>query len=469
MHADAKLALRTARRIEKEIADAGWPVGAPLGSEEELRVRLEVSRSVLREALVLVEHHRAARMRRGNGGGLYVTAPDHGPATRAIILYLEHGGTSVADLVRARLLLEPLAAAGAAARLGEDDIAPLRAKAMPPGQRPGAPADIPAMDVFHATLGELSGNPVLRLFLHVLIALTDRFAAGEVAGRAAPVGESVEQARRRIVEAVVAGDAHEARSATTRYLEGVAGYVAAHPSRDRALRQDRPAPAPDGDAKMSELLAVRVHNEVVHRGWPVGEFLGTETELLTRYGVSRAVLREAIRVLEHHAVATMRRGPSGGLVVTEPEPSAAVEMMALYLDYRRATREDLHAVREAIELGCLDLVLARRAEPRVARRLAAAVEAGRDDAASGRVTFTELADLAGNPVLTLFLHIVTELAGRHLRGMRAEGGAVPDAVELSRWSRRSYARVAEAVIAGDDSLARHRARRELAEAFARLY
>ncbi|ROO84304.1 DNA-binding FadR family transcriptional regulator [Actinocorallia herbida] len=473
-HADAKLALRTARRIEKEIALAGWPVGAPLGSEEELRVRLEVSRSVLREALVLVEHHRAARMRRGNGGGLYVTAPDHGPATRAIILYLEHGGTGVADLVRARLMLEPLAAAGAAAHIGESDIPALRAMVLPPGQERGAPADIPAMDVFHATLGRLSGNPVLRLFLHVLIELTDRFATGEAVGRAGPVGEPVEHARRRIVEAVVAGDAHEARAAATRYMEGVAEYIAARPSRDRALRQDRPAPAPDGDAKLSELLAVRIHNEVVHRGWPAGELLGTETELLARYGVSRAVLREAVRILEHHAVATMRRGPSGGLAVTEPEPSAAVEMMALYLDYRRATREDLHAVREAVELGCLDLLLARRAEPRVTRALHAAVAAARDETATARVTFTEIAELAGNPVLTLFLHIVTELAGRHLRELRAEGGArgraeVPDAVELSRWSRYSYGRIAEAVLAGDAALARHRLRRDLAEAFARLY
>ncbi|GAB2853474.1 FCD domain-containing protein [Actinocorallia aurea] len=468
-HADAKLALRTARRIEKEIALAGWPVGAPLGSEEELRVRLEVSRSVLREALVLVEHHRAARMRRGNGGGLYVTAPDHGPATRAIILYLEHGGTRVADLVRARLLLEPLAAAGAAAHIGEDDIAALRAMVLPPGQRRGAPADIPAMDVFHATLGALSGNPVLRLFLHVLIELTDRFAAGSAGTPTGPVDAPVERARRLIVEAVIAGDAHEARAATSRYLEGVVEYVASGPSRD--LRQGRPAPAPDGDAKMSELLAVRIHNEVVHRGWPEGELLGTETELLARYGVSRAVLREAIRVLEHHAVATMRRGPAGGLVVTEPEPSAAVEMMALYLDYRRVTREDLHAVREAIELGCLDLVLARRGEPGVQRALESAVASAR--ASTGRATFTEIAELAGNPVLTLFLHIVTELAGRHLRELRAEGGArgveVPDAVELSRWSRYSQGRIAEAVLAGDASLARHRLRRDLAEAFARLY
>ncbi|MCD0448929.1 FCD domain-containing protein [Actinocorallia sp. API 0066] len=462
---EAKLALRTARRIEREIARDGWPVGASLGSEEDLRRRFEVSRSVLREALVLVEHHRAARMRRGNGGGLFVTAPDHGPATRAIILYLEHGGTRVADLVTARLLLEPLAAADAALRVTEADVPRLRALVLPPGHVPGRPADIPAMDVFHATLGELSGNPVLRLLLSVLIELTDRYARylSGLPGHETPLGESVEHGRRAIAETVAAGDAHAARAAATRYLDGLARYTAAHPT--GVLRHGTPMPEPEG-AKLGEALAVRVHNEVVRRGWPVGELLGTETELLARHGVSRAVFREAVRILEHHAVAVMRRGPSGGLVVTEPEPSAAIEMTALYLDYRESTRTDLHTVREAIELGCLDLILARRHEPEVSARLRTLAAASDRTGAPppGRDAFAEFAVLAGNPVLTLFLHIVTELSARHLR----EAGVPLDPAALAHWTRLANARVAAAVLADDPSLARLRLRRSLTKGFARL-
>ena len=41
--------------------------------------------------------------------------------------------------------------------------------------------------------------------------------------------------------------------------------------------------------------------------------LGAEAELRERYGVSRAVLREAVRILEYHGAVTTKRGPGGGV------------------------------------------------------------------------------------------------------------------------------------------------------------
>ena len=54
-----------------------------------------MSRSVLREAVRLVEHHQVARMRRGPNGGLLICEPDAGPATRAVVIYLEYLGTTL--------------------------------------------------------------------------------------------------------------------------------------------------------------------------------------------------------------------------------------------------------------------------------------------------------------------------------------------------------------------------------------
>jgi len=60
-----KPASRIARDIEADIARCGWPIGQSLGSEQALQHRFRVSRSVLLEAVRLVEHHQVARMRRG--------------------------------------------------------------------------------------------------------------------------------------------------------------------------------------------------------------------------------------------------------------------------------------------------------------------------------------------------------------------------------------------------------------------
>ena len=77
--------------------------------------------------------------------------------------------------------------------------------------------------------------------------------------------------------------------------------------------------------------------DVVDRGWPLGEVLGSQSELIERYGVSRAVFREAVRLVENQQVAFMRRGPGGGLVVTEPTVDAIIDAAVLYL-HRANTR-----------------------------------------------------------------------------------------------------------------------------------
>jgi len=84
----------------------------------------------------------------------------------------------------------------------------------------------------------------------------------------------------------------------------------------------------DPDAKLAASVARRILGDVVDRGWPVGQVLGSQAELIERYGVSRAVFREAVRLVENQQVATMRRGPGGGLVVTEPTVDAIIDAAA---------------------------------------------------------------------------------------------------------------------------------------------
>jgi DNA-binding FadR family transcriptional regulator len=467
-----KLASRIARRIEADVIQAGWPVGRNLGSESELREHYGVSRSVLREAVRLVEHHQVARMRRGPGGGFFVSAPDSVSATRAIVIYLEYRGTSVQDLLYARLLIEPPAAASAARRLSENGVASLRRTLEKGRLREWSPG-IEAHDTLHPLLGELSGNPALRLFVDVLIRFTERYAdqlrrLTKADLESAKAG--AEEAHAKIAEAVIAGDADRASSRMARHLEAVAEWLDKHRKRRNAALSSRLPVGPSDDlqeAKLSEVLADRIHDEIAYRGWPVGEVLGSEAELLARYQVSRAVLREAVRLLEYHSIAHMRRGPGGGLTVTVPDSAASVETMALYLDYQKVTADDLRAVREAIELGCIDLVVARRHEPEVVDRLRAALRV--DTAASStevnrlsHVFHTELGELSGNPVLALFLRIVTDLSYRHAMASEPSPprGDVP-VEELAEAAEKIHRKIVDAILAGDVGLARHRMRRHL--------
>lgn len=466
-----KLASQVARRIEADVLRRGWPVGESLGSESDLRERNGVSRSILREAVRLVEHHQVARMRRGPGGGLFVTAPDAGPAARAMVIYLEYIGTSVADLVHARSLLEPLAVALAADRISEEGIDRLRRALEGERNRPDDDRGRWSHDPLHVLLGELSGNPVLQLFIDVLTRLTNRYAHTSRRVSKAEIRQAADNALCRdtaIVEAVIVGDSGRASTSMSAYLDEVAAWLEAHRVRRPPRSGARPVakPQPEGpSAKLAEVVAARIREDITAQGWPVGAVLGSEADLLDRHGISRAVLREAVRLLEYHAVARMRRGPGGGLIVARPDPQASVDTMALYLEYRNVTGDDLRVVREAIELGALDRVLARAeggpVAHDVAQRLEVAVrwvtDGPADEPTRADLFHTELAELSGNPVLVLFLRIITELFRRHT----AAQDDPPPGAEAAEEVRRVHERVLAAVIESDAGLARHRMRRHL--------
>jgi DNA-binding FadR family transcriptional regulator len=457
-----KRAAQIARRIEADIIRRGWPVGQSLGSESALQKRYRASRSVLREAVRLVEHHQVARMRRGPNGGLLVCEPDAAPATHAIIIYLEYLGTTIGDLLDARLLLEPLAASLAAQRIDEAGIDRLRAVLRAEQNR--TPDPTAAADEFHSALAEQSKNPVLQLFIDILTRLTVRYAEDSRPDSASDALEAIDRRHREhsaIVAAVTAGDAARAMTLSERHAESVTAWLQDHHHPGRRPRtSDREAP----HGKLAEMLAAAIRDDIASSGWQVGEVFGTEVALLERYRVSRSVLREAVRLLEYHTVATTRRGPGGGLVVAEPQAQASIDTIALYLQYRQPRREDLGLIRDAIEIDNVAKVVSRREAAEVRAFLdghrSVIEEAGDDPREAGMQEFlfhTGLAALAGNAVLELFLRILVELFRRHWASSERPIPSRSDLVDVGH----AHLRIIEAIAQGDESLARHRIRRHL--------
>ncbi|ORB91518.1 FadR/GntR family transcriptional regulator [Mycobacterium persicum] len=467
-----KRAARIARCIETEVVRRGWPVGASLGSEGALQKRYGASRSVLREAVRLVEHHQVARMRRGPNGGLLICAPDAGPATRAVVIYLEYRGTTLDDLLEARLVLEPLAAALAAEQIDEAGIERLRAVLAAEQRQPGLPG---ARDEFHVALAQQSKNPVLQLFIEVSMRLTRRYALASRTDSATEALEALDRLHHDhsgIVAAVTAGDSARATALSERHVQAVTAWLQRHRRGDRSGRaHPRQVRRPDPEAprgKLAEVLAAAIADDIAASGWQVDSVFGTEAALLERYRVSRAVLREAVRLLEFHTIAHMRRGPGGGLVVTRPQAQASIDTIALYLQYRKPSREDLRCVGDAIEIANVARVVQRRDEPEVADMLDTLDPSTgfAADAAAGRVRKAAveefrfhigLAELAGNALLELFLRIIAELFRRH---WSSTGGQPPTAADVVA-VEHAHLRILQAIRGGDDSLARYRIRRHL--------
>jgi DNA-binding FadR family transcriptional regulator len=211
--------------------------------------------------------------------------------------------------------------------------------------------------------------------------------------------------------------------------------------------------------KKAEIVADQIEQTIVGQRWEPGELFGSEVELIARYGVSRAVFREAVRLLEHHGLAEMRRGLHGGLFIRQPDPAPVVKAMAVYLDFEKVEPRQLEDARLAIELFCAERVAARISEDEVGElRDYLTVEA----TLAGPVETPRLYDfhvlvarLTANPALHLFVQTLTDLTQRQ------------PALERSRLSigdvHAAHVKIAEAIIARDGALARHRMMTHLEE------
>ncbi len=220
-------------------------------------------------------------------------------------------------------------------------------------------------------MASISGNPAIEFFVDLLNRSAFLFLAPRTPLGARVVEESA-HAHAAIATAILSGNGGLAGRRMRKHLDAEGAF----------LRRRRSGPSrlvnlpPIGHSgRLSEVTARHIFQDVVDQGWPVGALLGSEGELIERCGVSRAVFREAVRLLEHHQIARMRRGPGGGLFVTAPGVEATTEAIAMHVERHGITPSQLFEVRTAIELAVLDRVL-EHPDPEIVGRLARCPDGG---------------------------------------------------------------------------------------------
>jgi DNA-binding FadR family transcriptional regulator len=217
---------------------------------------------------------------------------------------------------------------------------------------------------------------------------------------------------------------------------------------------------PERPPKLGESVARRIEVDIRQRGWPIGEQLGTEATLAQQYGVSRAVVREAVRILEHQMVVSSRRGLGGGVVVTRPDIAAVVPVVGVYLDVEGVSPATMFEARSAIELSTLELAVDRVDEGGATRlRQALAAEKAQLAEPEALVLSHDLhhliAELSGNAALRLFVTVLTRLTSEHSRDRLA---AMDDTRvgEIGAEICRAHVKIVEAVLHKDAALAQRR-------------
>lgn len=150
---------KLAARIATLVAGGEFKVGDRLPSERALAERFNVSRTLVREAIIVLEIQGAVEVR--GGSGIYISAPVAG-AVPAVSAYTLSPGPGPFELLRARSLIEAEIASVAAENRKDSDIDRIYAALAAMREHMQDKAANEAADrLFHLRIAESTGNSVL--------------------------------------------------------------------------------------------------------------------------------------------------------------------------------------------------------------------------------------------------------------------------------------------------------------------
>jgi len=158
--------------IQDKILGDNLEIGTSFPSEKDLAQEFQVSRSVIREALRILEVSGLVTIKRGPTGGIFVTDVYHKPITNSINNLITSGRVTIDHLFDVRLLIEPHIAMEAALHAKDEDIKSLRALFEDLSQHLDDPLHLKKNNLkFHLLLAKASGNPVFSLLLESVFEL----------------------------------------------------------------------------------------------------------------------------------------------------------------------------------------------------------------------------------------------------------------------------------------------------------
>jgi GntR family transcriptional repressor for pyruvate dehydrogenase complex len=104
-----------------------------------------------------------------------------------------------------------------------------------------------------------------------------------------------------------------------------------------------------GRRKAYEEVADQIRERIFSAEVKTGERLPTERDLAAQFGVSRVVVREAVRTLELSGLLAVRKGSKGGIFVADDHQRPITDSFCNLLACGGARLEDLFEVRMLIE------------------------------------------------------------------------------------------------------------------------
>ena len=222
-----KAAEIVSKELRNQIVRGALKQGDSLAAESDLMERFAVSRPTLREAIRILESEGLIRISRGARGGAVVLSPSINIAARHIGFVLQANGTTLADIYRVHMMVEPAAARVVAENFHKTAPAVLR-KCIEEG-RAKFDDDFSfgiAAARFRNTLIELANVPTLTLLMGMLNHIFELYwgTVTVTAGQELDIAPDKRRGLRsleKLIEYIEAGDGPAAEAHWRKHTEAV--------------------------------------------------------------------------------------------------------------------------------------------------------------------------------------------------------------------------------------------------------
>ena len=198
--------------------------------------------------------------------------------------------------------------------------------------------------------------------------------------------------------------------------------------------------APVSRDSLTQRVAAQIQDTILNNRFEPGSRIPSERRLAELLGVSRIVVREAIKMLQQRGLLEVHSGR--GTFVSELKPSTISESLAIYLEQQKATTRDLQEIRLVLETA-MAAMAAQRATPSDLERIQEAIERhrralqrmqfqGMSEAAFADFIYADIdfhyaiALASRNPLFVLFISTLNDLM------IEVRRAASPDTQAISR-------------------------------------
>ena len=170
--------------------------------------------------------------------------------------------------------------------------------------------------------------------------------------------------------------------------------------------------AADKTEKVSENIIVQIRDAILSGKLKPGDRLASEKELVNQFSVSKATMREALRVLESMGLIEIKKGLNGGVFIAEVDMKTTINSIINFLYFKSISIKDITMIRYILEPPVAEFA-ASHMKPEDIDNLETLIEENLSekltDTSLGISFHRYLARLSENPILILIMDFIDNI------------------------------------------------------------